>query len=99
MQDISWDVGDPIMETLSIAKDAAGFWNVSITLQEATPNSLGSKVVKAKLKSQGKDVAQSMWPVSGSRPETGTAQTTLSFQTGSSTYPTKVKLEIELAEK
>jgi hypothetical protein len=99
MADVSWDVGDPIMESLSIAKDAAGFWNVSVTLQEAAPKSLGSKVVMAKLKAHGKDVAQSLWPVSGSRPETGAAKTTVSFQTGSSTYPTKVKLEIELAEK
>lgn len=99
MAEVSWQIDDPVVENISYTKDAAGFWNVSITLQEATPGSLGNKVVMAKLKSRGKDIAQSLWPVTASRTEGEAAKTTLSFQTGSATYPDRARLEIELAEK
>jgi hypothetical protein len=99
MAEVSWQVDDPIVESFSCIKDAAGFWNVSITLEEATPGSLGKKVVMAKLKAHGKDVAQSLWPVTASRQEGEAAKTTLTFQTGAATYPEKAKLEIELTEK
>jgi hypothetical protein len=99
MAEVSWQVDDPVVENISYTKDAAGFWNVSITLQEATPGSLGKKVVMAKLKAHGKDVAQSLWPVTASRPEGETSKTTLTFQTGSATYPDRARLEIELTEK
>ncbi|OGO02656.1 MAG: hypothetical protein A2Y72_04340 [Chloroflexi bacterium RBG_13_53_26] len=99
MAQVSWEIGDPLVERFGVAKDAAGFWNVAVTVQESAPGSLGTKVVKVKLKSHGKDVAQSLWPVSGDRPEGGVAKTTLTFVTGLTTYPENVKLEIELTEK
>lgn len=99
MAEVSWQVDDPIVESISWTKDAAGFWNISVNLEEATPGSLGKKVVMAKLKSHGKDVAQSLWPVTASRQEGEAAKTSLSFQTGAATYPDRAKLEIELTEK
>ncbi len=99
MAEINWQIDDPIVESIGCTKDPAGFWYVSITLQEATPGSLGIKVVRAKLKAHGKDIAQSLWPVSALRKEGQAARTILTFQTGSTVYPDKVKLEIELAEK
>jgi len=99
MAQVSWEISDPLVERFGVAKDAAGFWNVVIALQEAAPGSLGTRVVKARLKSHGKEVAQSLWPVSGDRPEGGVAKTTLTFVTGLTTYPENVKLEIDLAEK
>jgi len=99
MTEVNWQIDDPIVESIGCTKDAAGFWNVSITLHEATPGSLGIKVVRTKLKAHGKDIAQSLWPVSALRQEGQAAKTTLTFQTGSKVYPDKVKLEIDLAEK
>jgi len=99
MAEVNWQIDDPIVESIGCTKDVAGFWNVSITLQEATPGSLGIKVVRAKLKAHGKDIAQSLWPVSALRQEGQAARHTMTFQTGSIVYPDKVKLEIELAEK
>ncbi len=99
MPEVSWQIDDPVVQSISFVKDAAGFWNVSAALQEATPGSLGKKVVMAKLKAHGKDIAQSLWPVTATRPEGEAAKTTLSFQTGSATYPDRARLEIELTEK
>ena len=103
MAEVNWQIEDPVVEELRFSKDAAGFWNVSVALQEAATGSVGKKVVKARLVDEGhlrgKDIAQSMWPVAGSRQEGKPARTTLTFNTGSATYPAKMKLEMELVEK
>lgn len=100
MGQISWELQDPVVEKVSFAKDAAGFWNVMVDLQELTPGSLKEKVVKVKLidetKTHGtKDVAQTLWPVAGSREAGKTARTTLTFNTAAAARPDRMKLEIE----
>ncbi len=99
MSDFSWQIDDPIVESITYARDEAGFWNVSIALKEAQPGSLAANVVSVKLKAHGQDVAQTLWPVSGSRREGQAAETTLTFQTGSKTYPLRARVVIALAQK
>ena len=99
MAELGWQMDDPIIESISYAKDTSGFWTISIALQEAHPGSLTTNVVSAKLKAYGEDVAQSLWPVSGSRQEGQTAKTTLTFQTGSAKYPRRARVVIGLTEK
>ncbi len=69
MSDFSWQIDDPMVESIAYTRDEAGFWNVSIALKEAQPGSLAANVVSVKLKAHGQDVAQTLWPVSGSRQE------------------------------
>lgn len=99
MSEVSWQMDDPILESITYEKDAAGFWTVSVVLQEVHPGSLTKKVVSAKLKAFGQDVAQSLWPVSGSRQEGEAAKTTLTFQTGSAKYPRRARVVITPTEK
>jgi hypothetical protein len=100
MGQISWDLQDPVVESVSFSKDATGFWNVMVALQELTPGSLKEKVIKVKLidesKTHGtKDVAQTLWPVAGSREPGKAARTTLTFNTAAPARPDHMKLEIE----
>ena len=99
MSEFSWQIDDPIMESIAYVRDEAGFWNVSIALKEAQPGSLAANVVSVKLKAHGQDVAQTLWPVAGSRHEGQPAETTLTFQTGSKTYPIRARVVIALAQK
>jgi hypothetical protein len=99
MAELGWQTDDPTIESISYSKDASGFWTVSIVLEEAHPGSLATKVVTAKLKAYGEDVAQSLWPVSGSRQEGQAAKTTLTFQTGAAKYPRRARVVIGLTEK
>lgn len=99
MADLNWELADPIVENVQFSRDAGGFWNVQVSLRESTPKSLGGKVVRAKLKVDGKEAAQSLWPVAGSRSEEGISRTTMTFQTGSALYPHKAKFEVELTER
>jgi hypothetical protein len=99
MSEFSWQIDDPIMESIAYARDEAGFWNVSIALKEAQPGSLAANVVSVKLKAHGQDVAQTLWPVTGSRQEGQAAETTLTFQTGSKTYPLRARVVIALVQK
>ena len=97
---INWNLGDPIVETISFFKDTAGFWNVSVTLQEQTPGSLKEKAIKVKLidetKTHGtKDIGESLWPVSATRESGKPSRTTLIFNTASTTRPNHMKVEIE----
>ena len=100
MGQISWDLEDPVVESITFSKDAAGLWNVVVDLQELTPGSLKEKVVRVKLldetKTHGtKDVAQTLWPVAGSRERGQAAKTSLTFNTATSIRPDRMKLEIE----
>ncbi|MBM4445531.1 MAG: hypothetical protein FJ020_09600 [Chloroflexi bacterium] len=99
MSDFSWQIDDPILESINYARDDAGFWNVSIALKEAQAGSLAANVVSVKLKAHGQDVAQTLWPVAGSRQEGQAAETVLTFQTGSKTYPLRARVVIALAQK
>ena len=99
MSEVSWQMDDPILQSITYEKDAAGFWTVSVELQEVHPGSLTKKVVNAKLKAFGQDVAQSLWPVSGSRQEGQAANTTLTFQTGSAKYPRRARVVVAPTEK
>jgi hypothetical protein len=99
MSELRWQIDDPIVESITYAKDEAGFWNVSIVLREAQPGSLATSVVSVKLKAHGQDVAQTLWPVSASRQEGQAAETTLTFQTGARTYPLRARVVVELAQK
>jgi len=100
MGQISWDLLDPVVESVSFSRDAAGLWNVVVTLQELTPGSLKEKVVKVRLlddtKTHGtRDVAQTLWPVAGSREPGKAARTTMTFNTATTARPDRMKLEIE----
>jgi len=100
MGQVSWDLLDPIVDSVSFSRDPAGLWNVTVTLEEATPGSLKEKVVKIKLldetKTHGtKDVGQVLWPVAGTREAGKASKTTVSFNTATSVRPDKMKLEIE----
>jgi hypothetical protein len=102
MAEISWTLEDPIVERITFSKDDAGFWNVSVSLQELHQGSLKEKVVKVRLidgtKIHGtKDVAQILWPVAGSRQAGEAAKTTLTFNTASTERPNNMKLDVDFA--
>ncbi len=101
MGEISWSLNDPIVEKISFSRDPAGFWNVSVALQEVDPGSLKEKVVKVKLidqtKTHGtKQAGQILWPAAGSREPGKAARTTLTFNTASTARPDRMKVEIEI---
>lgn len=101
MGQISWDLQDPVVDKVSFSKDTTGFWNVTVALQELTPGSLKDKVIKVKLidetKTHGtKDVAQTLWPVAGSRQAGKASSTVLTFNTAATARPDRMKLEIEI---
>ncbi len=102
MGEIGWSLSDPIVEKVSFSKDAANFWNVSVTLQEGSAGSLKEKVVRVKLIDQTrthgtKEAGQMLWPVAGSREPGKAAKTTLTFNTASVSRPDHIKVEISLA--
>lgn len=102
MAEINWSLEDPIVEGITFSKDDAGFWNVSVSLQELHQGSLKEKVVKVKLidetKTHGtKDVSQILWPVAGSRQAGQVAKTTLTFNTASTERPNNMKLDVDFA--
>jgi hypothetical protein len=102
MGEIGWSLSDPVVEKVSFSRDAASFWNVSVTLQEGSPGSLKERVVRVKLIDQTrthgtKEAGQILWPAAGSRAPGQAARTTLTFNTASASRPDHMKVEIEIA--
>ena len=104
MADINWETDDPIVESVQFEQDRTGQWNVIVALREHWRDSLGTKVVKAKLVQEGrifdKDIDSATWTPAATRSKVGgkPSETTMTFHTGSEDYPEKGKVEIEVSE-
>ncbi len=104
MSDIKWELDDPIVKRVDFEQDKTGQWNVTVALREHWRDSLGTKVVKAKLVREGmildKDIDSATWTPAATRSEKGAkpSESTVTFNTKSEEYPDKAKVEIEISE-
>ena len=104
MADISWDLHDPIVEMVEFEQGKTGQWNVKVSLRERWLNSLGSRVVEARLVREGrifdKDLDSATWTPATTRVARSNkpSRTTMTFHVGAEDYPSKGKVEVVISE-
>lgn len=104
MARIEWEVDDPLIDEVELSQDEQGLWMVKVSVREQKAESLGQKVVRARMVDQGrffgKEIASETWPVAQTRKRKGmVSRRTLVFRTGTNEYPDNTKIEFEFVHQ